>query len=197
MKDYNSNYDGLSYVFSPSVKEYVIGEDVTRIGNYAFSECHYLTSIIIPKSVTDIGIDAFQYCDALQSIQVENGNPVYDSRGNCNAIIETATNTLQEGTVSTVIPSSVRIIGESAFSSLKLGELNVPEGVERVEEYAFYNCGISALSLPHSLRYIGRSAFYSNPLLYHQLFALFQQPMHQQDKHNIVVLNDSYSHILQ
>ncbi len=134
------------------------------LGENAFGAT-VLTSVTIPAATTEIEGRPFAFIQGLTSLTVEADNPVYDSRGNCNAIIETATNTLQEGTVSTVIPSSVRIIGESAFSSLKLGELNVPEGVERVEEYAFYKCGISALSLPHSLRYIGRSAFYSNPLL--------------------------------
>ena len=46
---------------------------------------------------------------------MEDGNPVYDSRNNCNAIIETATNTLHSGCKTTIIPNSVTSIGAWAF----------------------------------------------------------------------------------
>ena len=92
-----------------------IPNSVTSIGNGAFYNCTGLTSIVIPNSVTSIGDYAFYECKGLTSIKVENGNSVYDSRDNCNAIIETATNTLIAGCQNTIIPNSVTSIGGYAF----------------------------------------------------------------------------------
>ena len=92
-----------------------IPNSVTSIGDYAFHECSGLTSITIPNSVTTIGRGAFSCCSGLTSIVVDVENTTYDSRENCNAIIETATNTLITGCQNTIIPNSVTSIGEDAF----------------------------------------------------------------------------------
>lgn len=82
---------------------------VTSIDKYAFSGCTSLTSLTIPANVTTIGEKAFSDCSGLTSIVVDKNNSVYDSRENCNAIIETATNTLVVECSTTVIPSSIPI----------------------------------------------------------------------------------------
>ena len=64
---------------------------VTAIGGGAFSGCSGLTSIDIPNSVIEIDESALAYCTGLTSIVVESGNPRYDSRNNCNAIIHKIT----------------------------------------------------------------------------------------------------------
>ena len=94
-----------------------IPNSVTNIGNNVFSQCSSLTSITIPNSLISIGKNIFSFCDSLISIIVENGNTIYDSRNNCNAIIETATNTLIAGCQNTTIPNSVINIGEHAFEA--------------------------------------------------------------------------------
>ena len=80
---------------------------VTTIGNHAFGACYSLKSINIPNSVTSIGEGAFQYCYDLASISVAAGNTTYDSRDNCNAIIETETNRLISSLATMVMTDKV------------------------------------------------------------------------------------------
>ena len=66
-----------------------IPNGVTSIKRNAFSNCSNLTSVTLPDSVESIGNAVFSGCSGLTSITVEKGNSRYDSRDNCNAIIET------------------------------------------------------------------------------------------------------------
>ena len=106
--------------------------NLTKIGSSAFSGCSSLTSLIIPQGVKAIGNGAFYRCP-LTSIRVEKGNTVYDSRENCNAIIETASNTIIMGCQNTVIPNSVTSIGESAFAGCTgLTSIRIPNNVTEI-----------------------------------------------------------------
>ena len=114
---------------------------VTGIGARAFWNCRSLTSITIPKGVTSIGNSAFGSCTNLTAIVVTEGNKVYDSRGGCNAIIETVSNTLIAGCSTTIIPESVKSIGEDAFfGCTSLATITIPEGVTSIENWAFHAC---------------------------------------------------------
>ena len=118
-----------------------IPNSVTSIGNEAFLGCRSLTSIEIPNSVTSIGNAAFSYCYGLTSIVVASGNPNYDSRNNCNAIIETASNTLITGCKNTVIPNSVISIGNSAFQDCTgLTSITIPNSIKSIGTYGFSGC---------------------------------------------------------
>jgi len=118
-----------------------IGNSVTSIGDYAFYYCSGLTSVNIPNSVTSIGEYAFQNCYGLISVKVDEANQTYDSRNNCNAIIETETNELIVGCKSTVIPNSVTSIGWYAFLNCSgLTSVNIPNSVTSIGAYAFYGC---------------------------------------------------------
>ena len=135
---------------------------VTSIGDGAFSYCRSLTSVTIPNSVTSIGDFAFGYCTDLTSIKVEGGNAKYDSRDNCNAIIETATNTLITGCQNTVIPNSVTNIGVYAFASCSgLTSITIPNSVTSIGDNAFSGCnGLTSVIIPSSVTSIGDGAFY-------------------------------------
>ena len=139
----------------------VIGEGVTYIGEYAFEGCTGLTSITIPESVTYIGDHAFEGCSNLSSIIVEEGNLVYDSRENCNAIIKTETNELISGCQSTIIPESVTSIGEWAFCGCdNLTSITIPESVTSIGGSAFSGCSsLTTITIPESVTSIGDDAF--------------------------------------
>ena len=98
-----------------SLESVTIGDSVTSIGNFAFFGCTSLASVTIPDSVTSIGAGAFEVCAGLESLTVDANNTVYDSRNNCNAVIETGSNTLIAGCKNTVIPNDVTTVGEDAF----------------------------------------------------------------------------------
>lgn len=118
-----------------------IPNSVTQIGNFSFGYCTSLTSVTIPNSVTAIGSQAFQACTGLTSIVVESGNTEYDSRDNCNAIIETSTNRLRQGCKTTVIPNSVTSIGAYAFSGHStLTDITIPNSVTEIGSSAFEYC---------------------------------------------------------
>ena len=136
-------------------------ESLTSIGGYAFYGCTGLTSIIIPKNVTTVYGSTFRGCTNMESIVVENGNTVYDSRENCNAIIETATNTLLRACYSTVFPAGVTSIGANAFSGLAdLTSFSIPESVTTIGSGAFSDCsGLTAFIIPNKVTTVGEYAF--------------------------------------
>ena len=126
--------------------------------NYGYAPNPKLGSLTIPVSVKKIeGISSIEF----SSLIVVEGNPVYDSRNNCNAIIETATNKLLHGCKNTVIPSSVTSIGDRAFMDCSgLTSISIPSSVTSIGNSAFYGCsGLTSISIPSSVISIGSSAF--------------------------------------
>jgi len=118
-----------------------IPASVTSIGEWAFRDCHALTSITIPASVTSIGENAISRCRSLASITVAAGNTVYDSRNNCNALIETASNTLIVGSHNTVIPNTVTNISNEAFATYSaLTSITIPASVTSIGDNVFDGC---------------------------------------------------------
>ena len=138
-----------------------IPNSVTIIDSRAFYRCSGLTSITIPNSVTSIGDGAFGGCSGLTSIVVESGNTKYDSRDNCNAIIETASNKLVAGCKNTVIPNSVTSIGGGAFKGCSsLTSITIPNSVTSIGGSAFSGCsGLTSVTIPNSVTSIGSYAF--------------------------------------
>lgn len=139
----------------------VIPEGVKRIWQNAFAERIHLKSITIPASVTSIVRMPFSDCDSLEEIKVDADNAIFDSRNNCNAIIESATNTLIAGCGKTVIPEGIETIGDSAFERVKtLTHVTIPKSVTEIRGYAFERCeNLSTVNLQKGIQTIGYGAF--------------------------------------
>lgn len=131
---------------------------ITAIGNFTRKS---LTSVTIPSFITSIGEGSFAYCSGLESLKVSAGSTVFDSREDCNAIIESASNTLILGCKNTIIPSSVTSIGLGAFAGCSgLSSIDIPNSVTSIGEYAFNECtGLSNINIPNSVTSIGYGAF--------------------------------------
>lgn len=139
-----------------------IPNTVTKVSYGVFDDCTGLLQVSIPASVTSFDTD-FAGCISLATIKVDEGNPVYDSRNNCNAVIETATNTLIVGCYTTVIPEGITTIGEHAFQrNTSLTSIKLPESLIRIEEGAFSNCGLKEVVIPDNVEFLGMNAFYGN-----------------------------------
>lgn len=135
---------------------------IDRGGNNCYDHFKKCKHIRILKQVEEISTTPFASIQDLNSIEVEDGNPIYDSRDNCNAIIETSTNTLIFGFDKTIIPNSVRIIGERAFNNYYRTSLEIPDGVVSIGKFAFCNLyNLNTIIIPQSVRFIGENAFYN------------------------------------
>ena len=151
-----------AFSFCPFLRSIVIPNSVTSIGEGAFCDCHSLRSIVIPNGVTSIAGDAFSGCKSLSSVSVDKDNKVYDSRNDCNAIIETKTNKLVCGCKNTVIPNDVTSIGEGAFRGcFDLASIVIPNGVTSIGEGAFRSChSLRSIVIPNGVTSIARDAFF-------------------------------------
>lgn len=142
-----------------SLKDIVLPNNLISIGKEAFKNSA-ITEITIPAKVEDIHSSAFLVCKSLTSLSVAENNTKYDSRNNCNAIIETATNKLVANLPSaTTIPSFVKIIGAYLFEGSNITSIDIPEGVTTIEKRAFASCNLNTISFPNTLTSIGDGAF--------------------------------------
>ena len=116
---------------------------------------------MITNSVTNIEPSPFDGCRDVISIVVEEGNPVYDSRGHCNGIIETATNKLVQACQRTAIPDDVSIIGDYAYGGQRyVYSVSLPNSLKVIENGAFADCPyLSSIVIPDSVVRIGNSVF--------------------------------------
>lgn len=189
----NNNYilstnHELKNLFGPQIKKYVIGDDVTIIGDYAFYKCSNVKSIVLGKSVKEIGRSAFFDCTGLTSIELPNSLKTIhpDAFSNCSNMSSIS------------IPSSVSSIGANAFEhcenlkkviiqdiaawcnisfsnnlanpicysnslyidNSKLTSIEIPNTVTSIGDYTFsYYTNLNQVIIPESVMMIGNHAF--------------------------------------
>ena len=157
----NGAFAGITSLESIKIPSSITHIGENEWGTGPFENCSSLKEVLIPSSVTYIRANSFRGCSALESITVEEGNKIYDSRENSNAIIETQTDTLMVGCACTKIPSGVKTLAVDSFYGCKgLTDIVIPEGVKVIEATAFDACrSLKAVSLPEGLERIGHRAF--------------------------------------
>ena len=157
-----TNIDDYAMHSCSSLTNFVIPNSVRRIGKFAFNGCSSISQIVIPHSVVRMGTGVFINCNSLQRISVDASNPVYDSREGCNAIVETASNTLLVGCKESSIPNSVETVGQGAFYDCSgLTNLVLPNSVKTIGEVAFYGCSeLESMEIGNSVETVGQGAFY-------------------------------------
>ena len=151
------NCENLKSVVLGKGLETIKGRSVYFMKPAAFSNCKSLESILLPASVRWVGESVFEDCDSLRSIVVEDGNAVFDSRENCNAVIHTRDNILKLGCQTTVIPESVVEIADSAFARCNgLTEITVPQNVIKMGGFVFSSCkGLKSAAILGPVKDIG------------------------------------------
>ena len=152
--DYSSNplWDAHHlFLNGEEIKDLVIPNSVTSIGQYAFQACSDLNSITIPNSVTSIGNSAFLYCSSLTSVTIPNSVTSIGNSAFCGCSSMT----------SITIPNSVTSIGESTFSRCSsMTSITIPNSVTAIGWYAFQACSdLNSITIPNSVTTIGGYAF--------------------------------------
>ena len=122
------------------LEKIIIPDTVLKIEKYAFYNCPNLKEIFIPCTVSLIEHRAFGYCPSVEKIVVDEENPRYDSRENCNAIVITEKNSILFG--------------------CRFSLDNCPRSIRRIESEAFIGCETHCeVLIPESIKSIGTGAF--------------------------------------
>ena len=150
--------------------EYESGQKVTNNENLSsltiggnvksFNKDVFFSAVVYPNGYKDED-DKMRRFPNLETIIVVPGNTTFDSRNNCNAIIQSEKGELLLGCKNTVIPNGVKKISAAAFRGCQgLKNIPFPASLTVIDSYAFSESHIETLDLPVDLFHIGREAFY-------------------------------------
>ena len=141
-----------------SLQEITLPDGLEEMSNSSFVHCTALRELNIPASVTSIRAPVILGCSGLEKLTVEEGNPVYRSEGNCILTIDGEE--VIAGCEASEIPQGTKRIGEKAFYSTTLTQLDLPEGIEEIGQEAFRSSDLTSVKFPKTLKRIGNRAYY-------------------------------------
>ena len=152
------------YMNGKEIKDLVIPDSVTSIGDYTFYNCVGLTSVTIPNNVKSIGNYAFIGCSGLKSVHITDIEAWCKIRfGPGSNPLRNAHHLFMDGNeiMDLVIPNSVTSIGYGAFFHCSgLTSVTIPNSVTSIGDYAFYSCSsLPSANIPNSVTSIGERAF--------------------------------------
>ena len=150
-----------AFAYCNSLSGVVLPEALVTLGQQVFRGCTSLAALEIPKNVSTIGHGLVSECPALSELTVNDENKHFDSRENCNAIIDKPTNVLLVGCATSQIPSSVTAIGDYAFAYVStLEKITIPAHVKTVGAFAFQNCPqLKRVVIELGMESLGEGAF--------------------------------------
>ena len=149
--------DNCAFSGCTNLVDVKLPNSLKEIGREAFEGCSKLSSLFIPDSVTSIAYNSFKGCTGLTSIVVAKDNKTYDSRNDCNALIETQSNELILSCPATVIPDTVTSI-YSLSGRTDLTSFVIPDSMTKTP--FFEGCtGLTNVVIPNSVTKIGTGAF--------------------------------------
>jgi len=136
-------YAGISSC--PRLKKANLPEGLVKLDPMVLTGCP-VEELVIPSTLVEIGEGflstghqqmAGDGSSSLRHISVAAGNPKYDSREDCNAVIETATNTLYLAKAISKLPNTLQVIPTGSYSDPCMKTLTLPASITKIGERAF------------------------------------------------------------
>ncbi len=169
--------DGKLISYNRSSGIVTVPNNVTVIGEGAFSRAYKVTDVILPDSTTVIEDEAFSGCKYLETITFSNVTKIGKSAFNrCVRLkgitIPDGVTTIERNAFNTcyalsyvTLPESVTSIEDTAFARCRnLKNIKLPSGVKSIGKEAFFSCAnLERIDIPASVTYIGSNAFTSAP----------------------------------
>jgi len=142
--------------YRSDIKEVIIGDSITHIGDNAFWDCNNLIAVTIGEKIKTIGNNVFWGCDSLHTVNYNSINCISVGYGNMGL-----------GSVFSFCPvfttlnigNKVKTIPDNAFVLCRLDSVIIPNNVTTIGIQSFLACGLTSVTLPDSLTSIGANAF--------------------------------------
>ncbi len=160
-----TNIGDYSFSECSNIISIIFENTVTDIGVHVFSGCCSLENIAIPDSVISIGENYFNDCSLLKKIEISENNKIYSS-DECGALFNKDKTQLIKYPIGNTrtqyeIPNGVTSIAKYAFRECNsLENIKIPYSLTSISDYAFYECySLASVTIPDNVTSIGTGAF--------------------------------------
>lgn len=175
MYDYGELNKAPWMAYADSIRSVVVGDGVTKIGNFAFSQMENLTAVTIADSVQEIGNYAFFECSGLVTLNLGNGvKTIGQSAFECCTGLKVVRlpNSLEtlrfhafyrcESLLSITIPASVTTLEATVFAYCSsLCTAVVQANITELPHWTFYGCyNLQSVTITAKITTVGAEAFH-------------------------------------